>query len=112
MKHKRFPTWALPRLDTVGLDYRSIRGRLGGQQRAINLTPQQLRQIALKAVKARMEKMTPEARSNQARAAGAAGNAKRWANHVRKYPPRRNPRGWNAAQAGKAGAIARWGARA
>ena len=46
-------------------------------------TEQQLRAIAMKGVKARMEKMTHEERSEQASRAAKAANAKRWAGHVK-----------------------------
>lgn len=110
MNKRRWPDWALPRLDTVGLDYRKVRGVLGSQGRVRNLTAEDLRKIGQKGYDAYMGKMTPEERSERARHAAIIGNAKRWAGHVKKQRSTK-PRGWNAAEAGRKGNEARWGSK-
>mgnify|MGYP001590670642 CR=1 FL=1 len=109
---RAYPDWAIPTLETVGLDYRKVRGILGGQGRVRNLTPEQLRRIAMKGVRARRAQTTPEQRRAHASHAGKIGNAKRWAGHVKKVKPQKKPRGHNAREAGRKGNEIRWGSAA
>lgn len=75
---KAMPRWALPRTDSVGLDYRQVRARLGAQAVNANLTEQEIKTRGRELHAAWMEKTTAEQRREWARAAGAAGARSRW----------------------------------
>ena len=115
MKARLYPDWALPNLMTIGMDYRKARGILGGVARKANLTPKRLREIAMMGVRARRAQTTPEQRRAHASHAGKIGNAKRYANHVKKEkrpPLTKEQRAEVNRQNGRRGNEARWGAPA
>lgn len=125
---RSYPGWALPKLESVGIDYKHAMHSLGGQARARDLTPLQLARIARKGGQARARRLTKEQiamigsmgaavryhnmDAGERRSLAQAAAAVRWAGHVKKVKPKGKPRGWNAAEAGKKGAAARWGDRA
>lgn len=115
MKARLYPDWAMPNLMTIGMDYRKARGIYGGVARKANLDRKRLREIAMMGVRARRAKTTPEQRSEHARRAGAIGNAKQWAGHVKKPKPPRLTREQRAEinrANGRRGNVSRWGAPA
>ena len=75
---KSYPTWAVPRTHTIGLDYRVVRARLGAQAATAKLTKEQLARRGKKRQRQWMKKTTPEQRSEWARLAGIEGARKRW----------------------------------
>lgn len=80
-----------------------------------NLTPKRLHEIAMMGVRARRAQTTPEQRRAHASHAGKIGNAKRYANHVKKEkrpPLTKEQRAEVNRQNGRRGNEARWGASA
>ena len=71
-----FPHWAIPRIVTVGLDFLSVRGKMGGQARQRMMSDKERSALGRKAAKARLAKSTPEQRRAIAIKVGKA----RWAN--------------------------------
>lgn len=69
---------SIARLALVPASRRSEVARLGGYARAVKVGPERLQAIALAGVAGRMAKVSPERRREIARAAGIAGNRKRW----------------------------------
>jgi len=64
------------RADVLSSEQRSVIASLGGMTRAINLTPEERRAAALKAIRARWEQLSPRSRINTSEA-GAIGAAVR-----------------------------------
>lgn len=72
------PTWAVPRLSSVPVPFKTARARLGAQAANAKLTPLKRVKRAKNMHSAWMKATTPEQRREWARVAGRAGAAKRW----------------------------------
>jgi hypothetical protein len=72
---KSYPTWLVPRTHTVGLDYKTVRSRLGAQVANAKLTEEQMRKRSQALHAAMMEKTTPEQRSEWAQKAALVAAA-------------------------------------